>query len=92
MSPQKVWQEELTINSDSLGMTLDDLIREGKARRVIVKNARGKTILRLPLWLGALAAAKDLSLAAVAALGTMSGHLTIVVERVEEDPQQPPEP
>lgn len=89
MSSKKVWQEELTIDSNSLGMTLDDLIREGKARRVIVKNARGKTILRLPLWLGALAAAKDASLAAVAALGTMSGHLTIVVERVEEDPQSP---
>ena len=84
MANNRVWTEEYKVDGDTLRMTLDELIREGKARRIIVKNARGRTVLRIPLLLGALSVLKNSSLLALTAYGAMSGKYTVIVEKEGE--------
>ena len=83
MGRESVWTEEYTVDGESLQATLRDIIREGKARRIIVKNAEGRTVLRVPLWLGAVAILKDPRILLAGALISSRKPLTIIVERVE---------
>lgn len=85
MTGRRVWREEVRVDGDTLNLTLSELIREGKARRIIVKDGRGRTLLTLPLWLGALSLFNRGPLLALTAYSALTGHFTIIVERVEED-------
>jgi hypothetical protein len=84
MPKGRIWKQEYQVGGDRLGLTLKDLIREGRARRIIVKNSRGRTLLKLPLWLGALSLLDNGSLLALTAYGAVTDRFTIVVERAEE--------
>ncbi len=73
--------EEIKVASDKLKATLKRLIREGNVRRVIVRNAQGRTLIDMPLAAG-LAGAVLLPLwAAVAGIVALAKEFTIVVER-----------
>lgn len=84
MTGRRVWREEYRVDGDTLDLTLSELIREGKARRIIVKDGRGRTLLKLPLWLGALSLFDRGSLLALTAYSALTGRFTVIVERVEE--------
>jgi hypothetical protein len=87
MRQKRTWTEEYTVDGLSLQGTLREIIDEGKARRIIVKNAQGKTLFKTSLWLGA---AVILSNPRVLLLGAMISRrepLTIVVEKAEERPE-----
>lgn len=83
MSTEKVWTEEFKVDSGTLDLTLRDLIREGNARRIVVKNARGKTVLKVNATLGAAALLKNPRLLLAGLWMASRGTLTILVERVE---------
>ena len=83
MGRERVWTEEYTVDGESLQATLRDIIREGKAHRIIVKNAQGKTVLKVPLWLGAVAILRNPGILLAGALIPSRGPLTIIVEKKE---------
>lgn len=83
MGQKRVWTEEYTVDGESLGASLRDIIREGKARRIIVKNAQGRVVFRVPLWLGALVILRNPAVLLVGALISSRDPLTIVVEKEE---------
>ena len=85
MANRRLWREEIRVDGDTLDLTLRGLIREGKARRIIVKDGRGRTLLKLPLWLGVLSLFNRGSLLALTAYSALTGHFTIIVERAEEE-------
>jgi len=87
MDQKRVWTEEYTIDGASLHTSLRDIIREGKARRIIVKDAEGKTVLKVPLWLGAVAAFRNPKLMLLGAWLSQREPLSIVIEKEDQAPE-----
>jgi hypothetical protein len=80
-------KEKFTVSGDQLLGKVKQLIREGNIRRVRIIHD-DKTLLEVPLTIGAPAAAIGILaapvLAAVGALAALVTECTIEVERVEE--------
>lgn len=80
-------QEKFTISGDQVVQKIKQLIHEGNIRRVRVIH-EGKTVLELPLSVGAPAAAVGILIAPVlAALGAFAAlvtECTIEVEKIEK--------
>lgn len=73
--------EEIKVAGDKLKATLKKLIREGNVRRVIVRNATGRTLLDMPLSAGLAGVVLLPFWAAVASIVALAKEFTIVVER-----------
>ncbi len=68
---------------DTVLEKLKDLIREGNVRRLIVKDAKGATVLVVPLTVGVVATALLPIWAALAAIAALAAEFTIEVEKAE---------
>ncbi|MBP6789757.1 MAG: DUF4342 domain-containing protein [Candidatus Promineofilum sp.] len=49
----KRWTEQITVHGGDLGETLGRLVKEATVRKITVKSQTGKTLLEIPLVLGA---------------------------------------
>ena len=87
MGQKSVWTEEYTVDGESLHASLQDIVREGKARRIIVRNAQGKTVLNVPLWLAAVIVLKNPGVLLLGALISTKEPLTLIVEKRGENPE-----
>jgi len=80
-------EEKFTVDGDKLVEKVKQLIHEGNIRRVRVIH-EGRTVLEIPLSVGAPAAAVTIMIAPVlAALGAFAAlvtECTIAVEKIEE--------
>jgi len=75
--------QEYSVRGEELLAKVKALIREGNARRIIIKNGKGKTLVELPLTVGAVGAMLAPVLAAVGAIAALVTDCTIAVERDE---------
>lgn len=66
---------------DRLIAKIEDLIREGNVRRVVVKDAKGDTVIEAPLTVGVVGAALAPVWAAIAAIAAIANHFTLELER-----------
>jgi hypothetical protein len=82
-------EEKFTVDGDKLVEKVKQLIHEGNIRRVRVIH-EGRTVLEIPLSVGAPAAAVTIMIAPVlAALGAFAAlvtECTIEVEKIEKSP------
>jgi len=80
-------EEKFTVDGDKLVAKIKQLIHEGNIRRVRVIH-EGRTVLEIPLSVGAPAAAVSIMVAPVlAALGAFAAlvtECTVEVEKIEE--------
>ena len=74
-------KEEFKVSGEDLVDQIKKIIQEGNARRIIIKNEEGKTLIELPLTLGVIGAVVAPMLAAVGAIAALVTKCTIVVER-----------
>ena len=81
--------EELKVSGKQLLSTLKGIVREGNVRRVVIKNASGRTVLDVPLAAGAVGVVLLPFWAAVGGLAALAAHYTVVVER-SDVPRVPP--
>ncbi len=81
------WTERVQVQGNELVGKVKELVREGNVRRLVVKH-ENKTVLEVPLTLGALGAIVAPQLAALGALAALLTKCTIEIERVrdEQDP------
>ncbi len=79
--------EEFKVSGDDVISTVKKIIAEGNARRIMIKNDAGETIVEFPLTVGAVGAFIAPLLAAVGAVAALVTKCTIVVEK--RDPQRP---
>jgi hypothetical protein len=88
MQPDK--SNEFKVKGEELLRKVREIVHEGNARRIIIKDEKGETYLEIPLTLGVVGA---LFLPVVAALGAMAAlvsNFTLqVVRREDEEPQGP---
>ncbi|MEK7165149.1 MAG: DUF4342 domain-containing protein [Patescibacteria group bacterium] len=79
--PKKSNQEEFKVSGEQIVAKIKELIKEGHARKIIIKNDKGRVMLEIPLALGAVGALIAPVLAAVGATAALMTKCTIVVEK-----------
>jgi hypothetical protein len=76
-------EEEFKVNGEELLGKVKELIDAGNARRIIIKNESGATLIEIPLTLGAIGAILLPSLAAIGAIAALVTKCTVVVVKKE---------
>lgn len=72
-------EEEFKVSGADLKDRVKKLIEEGNARRIIIKNEKGDSVLEIPLTWGAIGVVLAPALAAVGAIAALLTNCTIVV-------------
>jgi hypothetical protein len=86
MKGPKVRVEEFEVTGEKLLATVKELVHQGNVRRIVIRNAKGVTLLEIPLVLGIAGAVLVPVWAAVGALAALVAKLTLVIERVQDAP------
>ncbi|MBA7498117.1 hypothetical protein ES704_00852 [subsurface metagenome] len=74
-------KEEFKVSGEEIIEKIKKIIKEGNARRIIIKNEDGESIAEFPLTVGAVGALVAPILAAVGAIAALLTKCTIVVEK-----------
>lgn len=80
-STKEEFRKEFKVNGEKLVAKIKLLIAEGNATRIIIKNEKGKSIMEIPLTIGAVGVLVAPVLAAVGALAVFLTECTVVVVR-----------
>jgi Domain of unknown function (DUF4342) len=78
---EKTNHEYFKVSGDELLSKVKEIIKEGNATRIIIKNEKDETILEFPLTVGAIGVVLAPIFAAVGTLAALATHCTIVVEK-----------
>lgn len=86
-SEPRTFAEEMSVAGNQLLERVQDLLRQGNIRRLIIREHEGRTILEVPLTLGVIGGAGVAIfapfLAAVGAIAALVSRVQIVIERYE---------
>ncbi len=82
---EKTNHESFKVSGDEILNKVKEIIKEGNARRIIIKNDKDETIMEFPLTIGAIGVVLAPLYAALGALATLVANCTIVVEKKTED-------
>ncbi|MBC7398471.1 MAG: DUF4342 domain-containing protein [Mucilaginibacter sp.] len=82
-------KEFFSINSESLLKKVKELIAEGNVTRITIADKEGKEIAGFPLTLGVVGVFLMPMFAAVGAIAALIGECTIIVERHDENNENP---
>jgi len=74
-------KEEFKVSGEDIIEKIKEIIKEGNARRIIIKNEKSEVIAEFPLTVGAIGALIAPILAAAGAIATLLIKCTIVVEK-----------
>lgn len=74
-------KEEFKVSGEDIIGKIKEVIKEGNARRIIIKNEDGESVAEFPLTIGAVGALVAPILAAVGAIAALLTKCTIVVEK-----------
>lgn len=81
MVEEKTNQESFRVRGSDILAKVEDVIKEGNARRIIIKNETGETVMEFPVTAGVVGIVLAPVLAAVGALAALLTNATIVVEK-----------
>jgi hypothetical protein len=73
--------ESFKVTGDEILTKVKEIIKEGNARRIIIKNEKEETIIEFPLTIGAIGAVLAPLFAAVGTLAALATNCTIEVEK-----------
>ena len=76
-------QESFKVSGDELLSKIKEIIKEGNARKVIIKNEKDETIMEFSLKMGAIGVLVAPQLAAIGAIAAMAKDWTIIIEKKE---------
>lgn len=85
---EKTNQEYFKVSGDELISKVKEIIKEGNATRIIIKNEKDETILEFPLTVGAIGVVLAPIFAAVGTLAALATHCTIIVEKRNTEDKQ----
>lgn len=78
---KKSYRETFRVSGDEIGSKIREIIRDGNATRIIIKNDKEETIMEFPLTVGAVGILLAPMFAAVGALAALAMDYTLVVEK-----------
>jgi hypothetical protein len=79
--PEENKNEEFKVSSDEILKKVKEIIKEGNARRIIIKNEKDEVLMEIPLTFAVVGTVFAPVLAAVGALAALVTNCTIVVEK-----------
>jgi hypothetical protein len=79
MTEKQEKKEEFVISGDKVVEKVKELIKEGNARRIIINNEKGESIIEIPVTVGIVGALIAPVLAAIGAAAALLTKCTIVV-------------
>ena len=82
---EKSNHESLKVSGDEILSKVREIIKEGNARRIIIKNEKDEIIMEFPLTVGAIGVVVAPIFAAVGTLAALATHCTIIVEKRNND-------
>jgi hypothetical protein len=74
------------VQGEALLGTVKELAHEGNVRRIVIKDAHGRTLIEIPLTVGVVGALVAPVAAAVGGVAATATDCSIVVERREDVP------
>lgn len=81
------WTEEFVVAGEELVDAVKELVHEANVRRIIVKNKEKRILFEIPFVLGLTGIALLPFYSALALIAALVTECTIVVERVEKEPE-----
>ncbi len=75
--------ESFRVSGDELLSKVKEIIREGNARRIIIRNDKDETLVEFPVTIGAIGAVLAPLFAAVGVIAALATDCTIIVEKRE---------
>jgi hypothetical protein len=82
---EKSNHESFKVSGDEILSKVKEIIKEGNARRIIIKNEKDETIIEFPLTIGAIGVVLAPIFAAVGTLTALATHCTIIVEKRDDE-------
>ncbi len=79
--PEKQNKEFFTVSGERIIEKVKEIIKEGNARKIIIKNEKEETIAEFPLTAGTVGVLMAPALAALGAIAALITKCTIVVEK-----------
>jgi hypothetical protein len=77
---QQTSREYFKVSADELLSKVKEIIKEGKATRVIIKDEKDEILMEFPLVVGAVGILLAPVIAAVGTIAALATHCTIIVE------------
>lgn len=74
-------REQYKVSGDEVIKKVKEIVKEGNARRIIIQNEEGNTIMEFPVTAGVVGVLLAPMLAAVGALAAILTRCTIIVEK-----------
>jgi hypothetical protein len=84
-SNEKSNHESFKVSGDEILSKVKEIIKEGNARKIIIKNDKDEIIMEFPLTIGAIGVVLAPIFAAVGTIAALASNCTIVVEK--RDPE-----
>ena len=81
MAEENNRREEFKVSGEDIVKKVKEIIEEGNARKIIIKNEKGDTVIEFPVTIGVVGAVLAPYLAAVGAFAALLTKCTIVVEK-----------
>ena len=91
MEQIRVVYEEFKVLGKELVDKVGQLIHAGNVRRIIVKDDKGNTFMEIPLTVATVGVIAVPVLAGLGAVAALIADFTIGVEKVKEEPAEPPQ-
>jgi hypothetical protein len=77
--------ESFKVTGEELLEKVKEIVKEGNARRIIIKNEKDEVVVEFPMTVGAIGVVLAPLFAAVGALAALVSNCTIEVEKKEEE-------
>jgi len=78
---EKTTTEEFKVKGEEVLKKIKALVHQGNIRKIILKNEKGKTLVKFPLTVGVIGVALLPIWAAIGTIAALVANLTIVVEK-----------
>lgn len=78
---EKSYHESFKVTGEEILSKVKEIIKDGNARKIIIKNEKDEIIMEFPLTVGAVGVFVAPVLAAVGALAAVATNCTIIVEK-----------
>ena len=87
--PERIRTEEFQVNGEAVLAKIREILHAGNVRRITIKDDSGRSLIEIPLTLGVVGAVLLPVWAAIGAIAALAANLRIVVERVDQEPDEP---
>jgi hypothetical protein len=74
-------RESFSVSGEKIIEKVKEIVREGNARKIIIKNEKDETIAEFPFTAGAVGALLAPALAALGAIAALVTKCTLIVEK-----------